>query len=283
MRWTNYHCHTQFCDGRAKAEDFVIAAIKNKLTTLGFSSHSPVPFDSVWNMKIEDLPKYIETIKQLKTQYANDIDILLSMETDYIPEIFGADDKMFSENKFDYLIGSIHYLDYLNDGTPWAIDGPNEWFDQGYNEIFNGDPKAYCKRFTDVSCEMMYKSGFDIVGHIDKMYQHGNRYFSLNEQWYRNLVAELLSTARDKQLIVEINTKSYVKHGFFYPHQSFFKLLKELGVWVTINSDTHDPELIDLAYPEAAEALIDSGINEVMEFRNGKWEMCKLTKKGVVL
>jgi histidinol-phosphatase (PHP family) len=282
MLWTNYHCHTQYCDGRADAKDFVKAAIQANFTKLGFSSHSPVPYNSDWNMKASDMPLYINEVLNLKEKYCNQIEILLGMEVDYIPGIYSAQSKQIKALPTDYLISSVHYLDYLPDGKPWSVDGPDEWFDLGIKTIFSGDIRKFAKRFAEVSCEMIEQNGFDIIGHIDKMYQHGSRYHNMNEKWYRDMVREIIEIAGQKDLIVEINTKSYKKLGFFYPHQSFFKWLADLSIRVTINSDTHDPENMDLAFSEAADALTDAGISTVFEFENGQWQDFKLTKKGVL-
>lgn len=38
----NLHTHTQFCDGHAAMEEFVVEAIASGITHLGFSPHSPL-------------------------------------------------------------------------------------------------------------------------------------------------------------------------------------------------------------------------------------------------
>lgn len=283
MLWTNYHCHTQFCDGRANAEDFVKAAIDKNISTLGFSSHSPVPYNSIWNMKKENLGNYINEIKRLTVAYKDQIEILTGMEVDYIPGVFSAHESIIQNSNFDFLIGSVHYMDTFADGTPWTIDGPDEEFDAGFRQIFGNDARTYAKRFAEISGEMIELGGFDIVGHIDKVYQHGMRYFDIDEKWYKQLVWDLLSLASEKDLIVEINTKSFSKLGYFYPHQKFFKWLKELNTKVTINSDTHDPEKIDLAFEESAALLLEQGIKESFEFVDSVWQPVSLTEKGVVV
>lgn len=283
MLWTNYHCHTQYCDGRAVAENFVKTAVEKKLSKLGFSPHSPVPYHSDWNMKTEDLPEYINEILTLRENYRDRLEILIGMEVDYIPHMYGPQHKQIQALPTDFLIASVHYLGYEPDGTPWTIDGSNETFDKGIRTIFSGDIRNYAKQYTQVSCDMMEQGGFDIVGHIDKMFMHASRHVDIDEKWYRDLVSDLLYMAASKDLIVEINTKSFYKHGMFYPHQSFFKLLSDLNIRVTINSDTHFPDKIDLAFYEAADALISAGIRRVTEYINGSWQEQALTKKGVLV
>ena len=78
--WSNYHAHTKFCDGRATMEESVERAIKEGIKVFGFSSHAPVPFDTVWTMKHELLDDYFETIELLKERYKGQISILKSLE-----------------------------------------------------------------------------------------------------------------------------------------------------------------------------------------------------------
>ena len=50
MHLSNYHSHCYFCDGKSLPETFVRFAVSRKFQTYGFSSHSPLPFDTNWNM-----------------------------------------------------------------------------------------------------------------------------------------------------------------------------------------------------------------------------------------
>ncbi len=271
MRWTNYHCHNTFCDGRAEAEDFVLAAIEKKFDTLGFSSHAPIPVETVWSMKLEKLDAYLAKISELKNKYHESIQLFTGLEVDYIPNVCGVHSELIQQAKTDYLIASIHFLDGFDNGEHWAIDGALEYFINGYKTIFNADPKKMVRRFTEVSAEMMLEKGFDIVGHIDKIYQHGNHFIDCNDNWYRNEIISLLELAKQLDLIVEINTKSFEKLGFFYPHQSFFKEMHRLGNKITINSDTHQPDMMDHAYLPARDLLKAAGFKHTYEFDGQQW------------
>ena len=55
----NFHCHTQYCDARANAEEFVISAIEKGFKKLGFSGLAPIPFRSAWNMDEENFDNYL--------------------------------------------------------------------------------------------------------------------------------------------------------------------------------------------------------------------------------
>ena len=62
MQLSNYHSHCNFCDGRSFPEDFVKFAIQHQFRAYGFSSHSPLPFETFWNMSKDDMNEYLEEI-----------------------------------------------------------------------------------------------------------------------------------------------------------------------------------------------------------------------------
>src|SRR4051812_37908640 len=84
--WTNYHSHSKYCDGKGELADYIQAARKAKVTSMGFSSHAPVPFDCKWCMKKENLQLYLSEINDLKKS-TTDIEIYKSLEIDFVPGI----------------------------------------------------------------------------------------------------------------------------------------------------------------------------------------------------
>ena len=128
MFLSNYHSHCVFCDGRSPMEEFVHFAIAKGLKRYGFSSHSPLPFDTFWKMRADDLPEYKAEFRRLKEKYAGQIELFLGLEMDYIQDVFSFQDTFYPIDDLDYLIGSVHYLDRLPDGSFMSIDGSFEKF-----------------------------------------------------------------------------------------------------------------------------------------------------------
>lgn len=70
------------------------AAFEAGYSVLGFSSHAPLPFETIWNMDWSDLPAYAGVIRELKQRYApRGMNILLGLEIDYIPGLCGPADE----------------------------------------------------------------------------------------------------------------------------------------------------------------------------------------------
>ena len=71
---------------------------------------------------------------------------------------------------------------------------------------------------------------------------------------------------------VEINTKSYLELGTFYPNERYFPVLLEKGIRVQVNSDSHYPERINNGRLQALMALQASGYHTVTEMYNNEWK-----------
>lgn len=71
---------------------------------------------------------------------------------------------------------------------------------------------------------------------------------------------------------MEINTKAFAKRGCFFPDQEYFRLIRELGIPVVVNSDAHFPELINAGRLEALIALREAGFQTVCELHGGRWQ-----------
>ena len=121
---------------------------------------------------------------------------------------------------------------------------------------------------------MVELGGFDIVGHADKMHYNASAYHPglLDEPWYDALIQEYFDAIARKGYIVEINTKSYLELGTFYPNERYFPVLLEKGIRVQVNSDSHYPERINNGRPQALMALQASGYHTVTEMYNNEWK-----------
>ncbi|MFR7473117.1 MAG: PHP domain-containing protein, partial [Ruminococcus sp.] len=86
----NYHTHTARCQ-HAVGEDreYVECAIAGGIQVLGFSDHcpwvNPNGYVSGIRMTPEQLDGYVTSLTDLKREYADDIQIYIGLEAEYIP------------------------------------------------------------------------------------------------------------------------------------------------------------------------------------------------------
>ena len=87
MQHFNLHTHSTYSDGKSLMEETVEEAIRQGLHTIGFSDHSNVPFKSRVSIPNDKVEEYINHLKGLKIKYLDKIDILSSMEMEFIPGV----------------------------------------------------------------------------------------------------------------------------------------------------------------------------------------------------
>lgn len=285
MRWTNYHGHSNYCDGHGMVEDYVIKAIELNMASIGISSHAPLPFSSHWTMPLDKLEQYNREVEQLKEKYKDQIQIFRSLEVDYIPGVVSPTHSFIKEQNLDYTIGSVHVVGAFEDGLLLEIDGPTPEFEKGLDILFDSDIKALARKYFSLQNEMLENHTPDILGHMDKikMHNHVFNFFEETEDWYVNLVHQTMMLAKEKGSVIEINTKTFERSNLIFPGADHFKFIKQNSIPVTINSDAHRPEFLTMGFTEVADMLMQVGIKEVYEFVDGDWIPVKFIREGILI
>ncbi len=296
MQNYNLHTHSIYSDGKSQPREIVEEAVRQGFTTLGFSEHSPLPFDNTFSVKSADMPRYVAEIAQLKEEFKDKIDLYCALEADYLPgvsEPFAMTKKRYN---LDYLIGGVHLVinpafrqaQRLKDPEPvegptntinpdeiWFIDGPKwEVYEEGLQKFFDGDIRRAVRRFFEQSNEMIENESFDIIAHFDKIKMHNrDRYFHEDEPWYRKHALETLDLIREKGLVMEINTRGIYKKRYngFYPSPWLMEEACKMGVPAIISADAHHFSEISLEFDAAEEALKKAGYRSVVNFKDGQW------------
>lgn len=255
----NLHTHTQFCDGRASMEDFVREAVRLGFTHLGFSPHSPLAVESPCNMQREQVPHYFGEVERLRRHYGSQLRLLAGMEIDYLSQSWGPHITYFRELPLDYRIGSVHFIP-TRDGREYVdVDGRPETFRRKLDEYFEGDLRYVVRTFFRQTRDMMLAGGFDVVGHLDKIGFNASqvRPGIEEEHWYRRLVDEVVDLVAERGLVVEINTKAFngPDSGRVFPSRRLISRLKAAGVPMIVNSDAHEPALLDVSRDDAFRLL----------------------------
>ena len=265
MQYSNYHSHCIFCDGRSFPENFVQFAIRHHFRAYGFSSHSPLPFETNWNMSKDNMDEYLKEIQRIKEKYAHQLEIYVGLEIDYLDESYNASSAYFQELPLDYRISSIHFLPLLYplaEANMMCIDGSFHEFSEKVRLYYGQDIRRLVKHYFQSSCKMVERGGFDIVGHMDKVYMNAQHYpgFDLNAPWYQKAFLEFLDLIQEKNLLIEINTKNFRKKKELYPHVDFLSFLVERHIPVLVNSDCHYPDLVNDGRAEAFQLLREKGL-----------------------
>ena len=276
MELFNLHTHSHFCDGKEEPEAYVKQAIELGFHTLGFSSHAPVPFENNFSLKEEKMEEYFSTIRDLGKKYKDKINILLSMEIDFIPGITREFAEFSKEGNLDYTIGGVHLVRNEEKENLWFIDGSKqETYDEGLQKLFNGHIRNGVEAYYGQIREMVATQKPDITAHLDKIKMHNkNRFFSEEEGWYKDLVWKTLKyISSESNCIVEVNTRGLYKKRSetFFPSPTILEQVHHLKIPITLSSDAHQPQELDGYYAEALKLLKEIGFKELICFhQNGR-------------
>jgi histidinol-phosphatase (PHP family) len=280
----NLHTHTRYSDGSDDPEKYVEEAIKQGFHTLGFSDHSPVPFENTFAIREGMLGEYCNAITSLPSPQppppwrrgrgGGVTQILLGLEVDFIPGITQPIDYYRKNFSFDYFIGSVHFVKSLNSNELWFIDGPNiEIYDHGLKVIFGGNIRKAVTTYYRQLNELIVNEKPDIIGHLDKIKMYNrDRYFSESDIWYVVLVDETLDLARKSGCVIEVNTRGIYKKRSesLFPGTETLKKIRDHKIPITLSSDAHKPSELSLYFPEAKKILTDLGFkNLVLKNKDG--------------
>jgi histidinol-phosphatase (PHP family) len=254
-------------------EQFVRYAVAKGLRAYGVSSHAPVSFNTRWAMHYDDFPEYLQEFYRLKKKYSAEMELYVGLELDYLPEEKDAAFRLYENEPLDYRIGAIHYIDNLPTGQKWNIDGDPQLFYMVCELLYDGDIRRLVKRYFEQLCRMISSARFDIVAHLDKVAYNAAQFrdFDSTASWYTDLITETLKLVKEKDLIVEINTKSVASRGVTFPNRQFYPLMRKMKIPVMVNSDCHYPDGVITGMKHTYEALGEAGFRTVRILKGGKF------------
>ena len=268
----NYHTHCLYCDGKSTLEEHVREAEKQRLLQLGFSSHAPVPFENNFAISEEKLPEYIHEIENLQPKTY--VQLLKSLECDFIPGMTVDFTDRQSVNGLDYVIGGVHLVRPPHGDGLWFIDGPKqEIYDEGLRNLFDNNIKLAVTTFWEQTFEMLETQKMDIIAHFDKIKMHNrNRFFTEDESWYKVLADKAIQLIKRYDVIVEVNTRGLYKKrsDSFYPSTELLMKARKADIPVLISSDAHKADELTLFVPEALEELQRCGYDHTAYFDTEK-------------
>lgn len=248
------HVHTEFStDSELKLEEALKAA---KELNLGIISTDHIDLNYPGKNKfVFDIDDYFN--KYHKYRGSN---YLIGVEIGMTEEYSDENRKINQSYDFDYVIGSIHFVD--------GIDI--------YEKSFYEDRKksdAYRRYFeTMINCIKIHEY-VDSLAHIDYIcryatYKDSEIYY--NE--YDELIDEILKFIIDREIAFEINTRRLDKDYIIKNLIPIYKRYKDMGgSLVTIGSDAHYGENIGINMKEAFSIAEECNLKPVY-YKNRKPE-----------
>jgi len=254
----DYHVHTyRCCHATGSPEEYVAEAKRLGLAELGFADHFPLgmldyePRVQV-TMLPEELEEYLEQVEILKG-YSESLIIKTGIEIDYLPGTEKKLEKLLELYQFDYVIGSIHFME------GWDFTHPV------YADTYQDrDLDALYDQYFKLVWATINTGLFDIIGHIDVIKKFGFRPAgSLEYYWQKT--SKILA---ESETCFELNTAGRdAPVGDFYPDRRLLELAAAEGVRVVTGSDAHSPDQVGRYFDDARALLLETGFRETVSFQ----------------
>jgi len=275
---SNYHIHSNYCDGKNTLEEMVLAGIGAGLISMGFSSHMPLPFENDWTMKEANLDNYFKDLTYLKNKYASAVELYCGLEIDYF--IDRKDISAFSKkyiSRLDYTIMSIHTIGSTLSDNVLYVDESRDNFSKGIKKFYKNNTKNFIKDYYEGIAQMVQSFKPDILGHLDliKKFNKNNFFFDENEKWYQESITQCLDAVAKTKTMIEINTGANLRVPGVgrYPSDWIIPELYKRKIPITISGDSHSVEGISFYFKETEAFLMECGYKKYGMLKNGHWEM----------
>lgn len=234
----NYHTHTKRCKhARGSERAYVENAIKQRFDILGFSDHTPQPYENGFispiRMDMAEFDDYVDTVRALKEEFSDRIEIKTGLEAEYFPVHF---DRLMNEvrkREIDYLILGQHYV-------------PDE--ENGFYAGSLTYSEANLSEYVDVVIEALETGEFMYLAHPDLIHFEGP------ENVYLYHMQRLCDYAHENGVLLELNALGFLTDRW-YPSESFFKLAAKTGCRFIYGCDAHSPDQV--IQPEHVSGLTD--------------------------
>jgi histidinol-phosphatase (PHP family) len=255
----DYHTHTALCrhaDGWPA--DYAAAAAAAGLAELGCSDHSPMPDDDFddWRMHRGEMSRYVDAVEEARAAQPG-LPVRLGLEVDYLDEGGAWLDTLESMARWDYLLGSVHYLP-----GGWDVDNPKwlalgRWEQQTVEEVWEAYFAAY---------ERCIRSRrFDFCAHPDLVKKFGHRPGGDLRRYYDPVVQAVVDTGG----VLELNTAGLRNSaGEQYPSQGFLEVLAEAGAPIVISSDAHRPADVGRDFDRALTLAREAGFRQTIRLQD---------------
>ncbi len=244
----DYHMHTPLCrHAVGEPLDYARAAAAAGLEEICMTCHSPMPewFDPWPRMTPDQLPRYVAMVQEAAEQ--SPIPLKLGLEADYYPgtESYVAD--MLAAWPFEFVLGSVHILN-SNYRERYKHLPPEERIDPYFDEL----AAAAATRL------------YDSISHPDLV----KHMAPVDPLAHEPAIRRMLQSLRESDVCLELNTSGARKPecGAFYPSAPILTWAAEMGVPITLGSDSHAPEFVASGWPEARALLLATGTRVIQRF-----------------
>ena len=253
--------HTPLC-GHAVGESIKYAqvAAEKGIDLIAITCHAPMKWAAFGQegirMREDELDAYVALVQETaEAAKPLGVEVLCGIEAEVFPveEHMESMDEMLSAHKWDFVLGSLHaqcqsYLSWLSDhkvkSDAMRID-------------------SYFRHLTDG----VQSGRYDSMSHPDVIRTYGVvREFHPAD--HEEVIRGFLQAVVDEDICMEVNTSGLTKGAYeVHPDPLILDWAAEMGVQLTIGSDSHQPTSVGRYFNWVQPMLREKGFTDLHYFR----------------
>lgn len=251
----SYHNHTDWSDGTASLDEMIDGARHAGLEEFGVSDHftlAPGNRTYDWALAPDSLDAYVADVQRAMSS-DQELVVRMGLEVDYFPETIAQVREKLAPYQFDYLIGSVHFVD------DFPIDFEARYWEELAPDDRNRIWRMYWERVRAAAETRM----FDFIGHLDLPKKFG--YYPSVDLTGHALAA--LDAIAKSGAAIEINTSGWDKPAReAYPSAFLLEQAQRRRIPLVINADAHSPAHVARDFDRARLMALDAGYTETLRF-----------------
>lgn len=274
MNMIDCHTHTQFSmDSEADINLCIQKAVDIGLSAYAVTDHCECStwypenhysdtgnFD--WFNYEQDFYNSVSAVTELKEKY-KDFNLICGVEMGQATQDIKVAEKIASDERLDFIIGSMHQL-----------KGEKDFYYIDYENISEGEIYNLLERYFTEIYNLCRMNCFDVLGHLTYCLRYMKCRNNINPDisCFDEIIAESFRILAHNGKGIEINT-SGIRQGFgdVFPSLKYVRLFKDMGgEIISIGSDAHIVEDIGKNISDALETAKAAGFTRLCYFKKRK-------------
>lgn len=249
----DYHIHSEFSsDSKAKMKDIVKSAIQKGYQTIVFADHFDLVPSEIAHYGVPSYYNFSQAISGIRKAFP-EIKVLKGVELGEYHQCYQLVDEILAINPPDIKIGAIHVLKPTNGRNIRNISLPlKEQVDT-----------RLIRDYYSENLRLAEHGNFDILAHLGVYKRYLER--EPDETCAYEIIDEIFKTLIKKGIALEVNLSGKRKKlNRLVPDETLLKQYKKLGgEKVTVGSDTHHIDDLDLHYELTVKLLKEIGFRSI--------------------
>lgn len=258
--------HTTLCGHAIGAPiEYAMMALEQGIDLITITCHIPMEWDAFGQagirMQRDQLNTYISLVENTaRKAKAFDVEVLCGIEAEVFPDEahMRSMDEVLAAHSWDFVLGSLHaqcrsYLSWLKDHK---VKDDATKIDCYFRHLIDG---AQSGRYDSMSHPDVIRT----YGVVDE--------FQPAE--HEEVIRDFLQAVVEEDICMEVNTSGLNKGDFeVHPDPLILDWASELGVKLTIGSDSHMPNSVGQHFDVIQPMLRSKGFEDLYYFRQRKRE-----------